>query len=355
MTGAAGGARASPLPNPKPVRRADRRPRRGPSRLFLPRESARLRAARLVPLPLTVSLPRQILPGSTYLLTQRCSERRNLLCPSAVTNAIMGFLLAYAASHWGIEVHAVCVMSNHLHLVITDPDGNVPRFAQHLLSLAGRALNLVHGRTESFWRARPYSLVRLEGPEDIVREMAYTFANPASAGLVDRGCEWPGLWLGPETFGSQLTFARPEVLFGPRTRVPASATLTLVPPKGFESLDELKRRVVERVELLEAEAREEREREGRTILGREAALQVDPLSRPAKAEPRQRLSPRFAAFDPELLRRARARWRAFKRLYRDALAKLREQVGPRDLRHVAFPAGTYLWRIRLGVNCLAEA
>jgi REP element-mobilizing transposase RayT len=38
-------------------------------------------------------------------------------------------------------VHAWCVLSNHYHLVVTDPDARLPAFMQYLDSLVARAMN----------------------------------------------------------------------------------------------------------------------------------------------------------------------------------------------------------------------
>lgn len=62
-----------------------------------------------------VTAPRQILPGTTYMVTRRCSERRFFLRPSALTTAIFRYLLAVAASRYNVLVHAYCVMSNHCY------------------------------------------------------------------------------------------------------------------------------------------------------------------------------------------------------------------------------------------------
>jgi hypothetical protein len=59
-----------------------------------------------------VTAPRQVLPGTTYLVTRRCSERRLFLRPSERVNAIFLYVLAVAAQKYGIDVHAFCVLSN---------------------------------------------------------------------------------------------------------------------------------------------------------------------------------------------------------------------------------------------------
>jgi putative transposase len=44
-----------------------------------------------------MSLPRPVIPGRTYLLTRRCSERRFFLRPDHATNNNYLYCLAYAA------------------------------------------------------------------------------------------------------------------------------------------------------------------------------------------------------------------------------------------------------------------
>jgi len=73
-----------------------------------------------------MTLPRQNVPGTTYLVTRRCSEPRFFLWPSKVTDETFRYVLAIAARRHGIRVHAYCVLSNHFQLVVTDPDAKLP-------------------------------------------------------------------------------------------------------------------------------------------------------------------------------------------------------------------------------------
>jgi len=93
-----------------------------------------------------VTAPRQILPGTVYLITRRCSERRLFLRPSALTDAIFLYVLAVAARLHRVEVHALCVLSNHYHVLVTDREARLPAFMQYLDSLVARAINASLGR-----------------------------------------------------------------------------------------------------------------------------------------------------------------------------------------------------------------
>lgn len=146
-----------------------------------------------------MTAPRQVLAGKTHLVTRRCSERRFFLRPSRLTNEIFLYVLAVAAKRCNILLHVACVLSNHYHVLVTDPDARLPEFEQYLDSLVARATNASLGRFEGFWAAATsYSAVALAGPEDIVAKAAYVLANPVAAGLVQTGSEWPGIWTSPD-------------------------------------------------------------------------------------------------------------------------------------------------------------
>ncbi|HZZ83107.1 MAG TPA: hypothetical protein VFE30_01115 [Anaeromyxobacteraceae bacterium] len=293
-----------------------------------------------------MTAPRQILPGTTYLITRRCSERRLFLRPSELTNAIFLYVLAVAAGIHNVRVHAFCVMSNHYHLVLTDPDGCLPAFMQYLDGLVARAVNASLGRWEGFWSAdASYSAVAQGDSGDVVRKIAYTLANPSAAGLVRTGREWPGLWTAPKQLGrATLTAPRPEVFFNPEGAMPKSAELELTLPPGFSSSEELQRPVDAAMEELEGRYREDAPE--RRFLGRARVLAQRPLSRPAGAEPKRKLSPRVAARDKWKRIEVLGRLRSFLDSYRQALAELR--CGVRD---AIFPAGTYQLRIEHNVRC----
>ncbi|HUH01844.1 MAG TPA: hypothetical protein VML75_07595, partial [Kofleriaceae bacterium] len=75
-----------------------------------------------------VSQPRHYLPGATYFVTRRCVMRMFLLTPSERTTQILEYCLAVAAERTGVLVNAVVGMGNHLHDVVTDPEGRMGEF-----------------------------------------------------------------------------------------------------------------------------------------------------------------------------------------------------------------------------------
>jgi REP element-mobilizing transposase RayT len=291
-----------------------------------------------------MTAPRQVLPGATYLVSRRCSQRQFLLKPTRTTNEVFLYLLAVAAYRYGVEVHAFCVLSNHYHLVVTDPDARLPAFQQFLDALVARAVNASLGRWESFWAPDSYSAVRLASASDVLDKIAYVLANPAAAGLVSSGRLWPGLWSAPDQIGGEpLQVRRPEHFFDPKGSLPREASLELTVPAGFASAAAFREDLA--AALAEREARAAREVQG-DFLGAARVLAQKPTARPKSGEPRRELNPRVAARDKwrrievlrrmvEFLRSYRAAWRA-------------RHAGERG---VVFPAGTYLLRVAHGVPC----
>jgi REP element-mobilizing transposase RayT len=294
-----------------------------------------------------MTAPRQVLPASTYLVTRRCAQRQFLLKPSPTTSGIFLYVLALAARRYGVQVHAFCVLSNHFHLVVTDPDARLPAFEQYLDSLVARAVNASLGRWESFWSPSSYSAVALVSADDIVSKTAYVLANPVAAGLVRRGSEWPGLWTAPDEIGEAPRIARrPKTFFRANGHLPDSAELELSVPPGFASPDEFRNRLWAALRELEEIARRELQSEGRGFLGAARVLAQRASGRPASGEPRREMKPRIAARDKWKRVEALARLVHFLRAYREAWAALRAGI-----RDAMFPPGTYQLRIAHGVRC----
>jgi REP element-mobilizing transposase RayT len=132
-----------------------------------------------------MSKPRQVLPGKTYLITRRTSERRFLLKPVPEVRQVFGYLLAVASERHGVRIHAFSCLSTHFHLVVSDPEGTLPAFMHLLDGFLARALNSWWGRWESFWAPESYSRVELVEGRDVIDKIIYTLANPVSSGLVE--------------------------------------------------------------------------------------------------------------------------------------------------------------------------
>jgi REP element-mobilizing transposase RayT len=289
-----------------------------------------------------MTAPRQLLRGSTYLLTRRCVDRRYRLRPGKLTNQVLGYLLARAAKRTGVRVHAYCAMSNHLHLVVSDPRADLPRFLQDLDSLVARAVNALHAQWGHFWEAGGYNATLLGSAEDVLDRCAYVLANPVAAGLVRKARKWPGLWSQPASVGQPVEFERPAHFFDRNGQLPERLELELSVPRGFASADEFR----ERLEAALAVREEQAGRERAGFVGVARILRQRVLDRPASRERRRALKPRFAAKDQGRRLALARRLKAFLAEYGEALLAWRE--GRRD---ALFPEGTYHMRVMHQAAC----
>jgi putative transposase len=193
-----------------------------------------------------MTVPRRVLPGETYFITRRCSERRFFLVPDAVVRRILLYCLAMAAARTGVELHAVCAMSNHYHLVLTDVRGNLPMFMAWLNRHAANCLKLHRRRVGPIWDAsEKYSAVALLSREAVWEKVIYTLTNPVKAGLVRRHCQWPGLNLGPKQWREGPLHAEHPGLYFKRTDEPSpTIRLTRPPLLAHQHLGRLVKRLL---------------------------------------------------------------------------------------------------------------
>jgi REP-associated tyrosine transposase len=290
-----------------------------------------------------MTAPRQLLPGRTYLITRRCLHRQLLLRPGKEVNEVFAYVLALASLRYGVEVHAFCVLSNHAHLVVSDPHARLPAFQQYLASFVARAVNAHLGRWETFWAPNTYSAVTLGSPGDVIAKTAYTLANPVAAGLVQAGHLWPGLWSSPDAIGTSIRVKRPDHFFDEEGLLPEHVDLELKVPAGFGSAQEFRDQLLAELGRQEQAAREENS----TFLGPARVQAQSPFLRPKSGDPRRQLSPRVAARDKWKRIELLSRLKRFLSEYAEALAAWREgKVEP------VFPAGTYLMRVAHGVACV---
>jgi putative transposase len=292
--------------------------------------------------------PRPVIPSKTYMFTRRCSERRFFLRPdSLVTNAFW-YCLGWAAEKHGMILHAAVALSNHVHVVATDPHGVYPDFLRDFHGLLARVVNATRGRWEHFWDANQPSAVLLEDQAAQLDKVVYTLTNPV--GLVERAADWPGATsLHAVLSGTTVVAKRPEHFF--RTEdaggaMPATVEVTFSPPPAFSELPigDYRSPVTERVDSVETEAAAARRTTRTTVLGRRRILAQRWFDKPSDAEPRRQLSPNVACRDKWLRIERLQLNKRFQEIYRAARHAFRAGF------EAIFPRGTWLMRFRAPVQ-----
>jgi REP element-mobilizing transposase RayT len=299
-----------------------------------------------------MSLPRRIRPGSIWLVTRRCAGRQFLLRPDRFVNDVLLYCLGHAAKKTGVQIHAFQFLSNHYHLVVSDPNGVLPDFLHLFDSLVARILNRYRGRRENFWSCEHYSAVELLDDEAVVEKIIYTLTNVVAAGLVHKHDAWPGLTSTVDRIeGDEYVVRRPKDGFFRRTTLPEEVRLRLTRPPCFRGqwLAKLRDRLETLVREREKEIRARFRREGREFLSRARVLEQDPTSAATSPEAFGARVPAVACKDPERRREEIRLLREFRHAHR----KARDRFAKGE-RKVQFPHGTWLLRVHFHVRC-AEA
>ena len=100
------------------------------------------------------------------------------------------------------ELHAFCIMSNHVHVLLTvKPDApTLTYILERHKSYTGWQANKILGKTGSFWAEGSYDhLVRNE--ISFFRYFLYTLNNPVKANLVSNWNDWKFSYCNPNLLG----------------------------------------------------------------------------------------------------------------------------------------------------------
>ncbi len=289
-----------------------------------------------------MSQPREIAPGATYMITRRVLRRHLLFRPDVAITQLLIYALAVSARRYGLQVHAICAMSTHLHLIVTDVTGVLPRFLQFFHRIVALGTKVLRTWEGPVWDHEAPSVVRLLTRAAVVEKIAYVLANPVAAGLVRHAHEWPGAKVDVGELGrGVLRAARPSAYLDPENpQWPEEMTLSLSLPPAIEmdSAEGFRQEVAAELERQEAQIHAEMQHHGRRFLGAERASKISPYARATSFEALRERNPTFAVGrdQGDTWRIAGAAVRAFRALYRAALEQWRTGV-----RSVVFPAGTW--------------
>ncbi|MGE0710651.1 MAG: transposase [Planctomycetota bacterium] len=288
-------------------------------------------------------------------MARRCTDRSFFLLPRRQVLDLLWYDLAYAAERYEIEVHAAVFMSNHLHILATDPHRNLSKFMRWFCQNTSAALNRRYGRTGlgTIWEPdRRYTSIRQVDPGAVERALRYVLMNPVAAGLVPTAAAWRDAVTLPEHFGRTREFRRPGHYFRQRGKhaLPERAKLRLTCPsqlrERYPTDDAYRAAMAELLREAEQERQEQFSREGRRFMGLGKILKQQPTDTP-KAKPESHVPLRWAfmcsdASDRKVLEQDERSWElrtcAAYELFRD----------PKTRPEARFPRDSYKWVVDLG-------
>lgn len=150
--------------------------------------------------------PRVSFPGVALHVRQRGNDRQECFREDADRLVYLSALRAFC-ERWQCSLHAYCLMTNHVHLLLTPGDGgDCSMLMRDLGRSYVRYFNDRHGRTGTLWEGRFQSCL-VDSAAYVIACYRYVEENPVRAGMVARPGEYP--W---SSYGSNAGFLRDETL-----------------------------------------------------------------------------------------------------------------------------------------------
>lgn len=128
-------------------------------------------------------------PGAWYHVMNRGRRRENIFLQPDDFEAFLK-IVRESAERWNLKVAAYCLMSNHYHLLLQTPEGNLPRCMRHINGVYTQRFNRTHLQDGQLFRGR-YKAVLVENDSHLLEVMRYIHRNPLSAGLIQHLDEYP--------------------------------------------------------------------------------------------------------------------------------------------------------------------
>jgi|SRR5919197_1701556 REP element-mobilizing transposase RayT len=99
-------------------------------------------------------------------------------------------LLLRTAKRCGWELHALCLMTTHYHVVLETPRALLSAGMQRLNGVYAQKFNKRHDRFGHLFAGR-FGARAIDSEEYLDRACEYVLLNPVRAGLCDRAADWP--------------------------------------------------------------------------------------------------------------------------------------------------------------------
>jgi REP element-mobilizing transposase RayT len=315
-----------------------------------------------------VTPPRYSEKGQTCFVTVQAVGQEFRFAPNEKVRASIDFLFALLATECGLLVHEFLFMSNHFHMVVTDPDRRLSEFLQTFDSMLSRQLNALRGGSGSNFEKRP-GIQIVADAGGILKQAVYTLSNPLASHLVELMREWKASSSWGMEYGQAVTFARPDCgLWTPtrarvrkgqhpsagrlryrgRSNAPETATLTLARPKALRpelSDAELRALVRAEVRARETELLAQRKKARTSVVGWVAVVARHFRDVPTTSRVLFQRKPRVTGTDASACARVLATIDRFVKAYRAALEDFKAGKWP------TFPHGTLQMVDRFNVPC----
>jgi putative transposase len=133
--------------------------------------------------------PRPLLPGGIYHVTSRGNRHEAIFVDDGDRDRFL-VMFSEVAVLFRWHCHAYCLMSNHYHLLLETPEGNISVGMHRLNGNYARWFNRRHGFEGHLFQDR-FHAVLVESDWHLLEASRYITLNPVRAGLCSHAGHWP--------------------------------------------------------------------------------------------------------------------------------------------------------------------
>jgi putative transposase len=125
-----------------------------------------------------------------YHVTARSNNREPFHCPLDKVWEVLTNECLFARAAYGAKTHALTLMPNHFHLIISTPNEDLGVVMSKFMRTVAETINLYSGRTGRVFGNRYYKTV-IDTPLYFAHATKYLYRNPVKAGLCARVEHYP--------------------------------------------------------------------------------------------------------------------------------------------------------------------
>jgi len=126
--------------------------------------------------------------GALYHVTSRGDDRKKIYFEDADFELFLN-TLGDVCEQYNWVIHAYCLMTNHYHLLIETPDGNLSKGMRQLNGVFTQAINRKHARVGHLFQGR-YKSILVDKDAYLLELCRYIVLNPVRARMVESPAEW---------------------------------------------------------------------------------------------------------------------------------------------------------------------
>lgn len=127
---------------------------------------------------------RIVYPGAFYHITSRGNERKEIFKTDIDREKFLTYLES-AAKRYGAVIHVWCLMTNHYHLLLETPAGNLSEIMRHINGAYTTYFNIKRKRSGHLLQGR-YKAILVDADEYAQQLSCYIHLNPVRVGAVQK-------------------------------------------------------------------------------------------------------------------------------------------------------------------------